>query len=221
MSLVKLRDVTKVYEVDPPIHALDGVNLDVVQGEKLAIIGRSGAGKSTLLNILGLLDVPTSGEYFLDGVSVGDLTEKKRDSFRALSLGFVFQDFHVLAHRSVYDNLDLKLSIARVAPADRHSIIEGVLDVVGLQDRTSSLTRLLSGGEKQRLAIARAIINSPQLILADEPTGNLDGDNARRVLELFDMQAQRGVAIIVITHDDRLSGWADRVITLDRGRLHE
>lgn len=221
MTLIELHNITKSYEVTPPISVLRGIDLSVQPGEKISIIGRSGAGKSTLLNILGLLDAPSDGDYLLNGVHAENLTDRERDTYRALSLGFIFQDFHVLGHRSVYDNLDLKLAIAAVPPSKRQEKIKATLEDVGLSDRCYSLARLLSGGEKQRLAIARAIISSPQLLLADEPTGNLDPLNARAVLDLFDLQAKKGVAVIVITHDERLSAWADRVLILDEGKLHE
>lgn len=221
MSLIELTQITKTYEVTPPVPVLHGVDFAVDPGERVSIIGRSGAGKSTLLNILGLLDVPSSGQYLLDGHHVENLPDRKRDQFRARTLGFVFQDFHVLGHRSVAENLELKLSISAVTHDQRAEMINNVLTAVGLSERACSPARLLSGGEKQRLAIARAMITNPQIILADEPTGNLDEDNTGAVLELFDREAAQGVAVVVITHDDRLSTWADRVLILDGGTLHE
>ncbi|MBM7824335.1 putative ABC transport system ATP-binding protein [Arcanobacterium pluranimalium] len=219
MSVLHLRDIRKTYNVTPPVPVLHGVDLDVDAGEKVAILGYSGAGKSTLLNIMGLLDVPTSGTYELAGHETQSLSGRRRDHLRSDVLGFVFQDYHVLGHRTVAENLDLKLSITGVPHAERESAINDALSNVGLLERKHSLSRLLSGGEKQRLAIARAIITHPQVLLADEPTGNLDSLNAKIVLDLFDQQAAKGVAIVVITHDDRLARWADRVVHLRDGKI--
>lgn len=221
MKLLEIRDLTKTYSVRPPVPVLKGVNLDVEEGQKILVAGRSGAGKSTLLNIIGLLDEPTSGEYVLQGEHVESLPEAKRDKIRGDTLGFVFQDFHVLGHRSVRQNLELKLSISHVPVSDREERINTVLDGVGLKRREHSLARLLSGGEKQRLSLARAIICNPKIILADEPTGNLDSGNARVVLGLLNREAARGVTVIVISHDLRLLRWADRSLELREGVLHE
>lgn len=221
MSLIALAKITKTYAVQPPVEVLHGVDLTVNSGECLAIVGRSGAGKSTLLNIMGLLDVPTSGSYEFDGNPVNDISEIKRDQLRAQSFGFVFQDFHILGHRTVIQNLELKLAIARIPRAQRPALIEQALHDVGLTTRATALGRLLSGGEKQRLAIARAMICSPRVIFADEPTGNLDDHNSTLVLDIFRTEADRGVAVVVITHDNRLSAWADRVEVLSDGRILE
>lgn len=221
MSVLKLRDIRKTYDVHPPVPVLHGVDLDVEAGERVAIVGYSGAGKSTLLNIMGLLDEATSGEYELDGHLTSKLSARKRDKLRADVLGFVFQDYHVLGHRTVRENLDIKLAISGVDPSERDSVVDEALANVGLTERKDSLSRFLSGGEKQRLAIARAIITHPRVLLADEPTGNLDSVNAKTVLDLFDQQAANGVAIVVITHDDRLSSWAQRVLHLKDGKIYE
>lgn len=221
MSLLAIRDLTKTYAVTPPVEVLRGLNLQVETGEKVLIVGYSGAGKSTLLNILGLLDEPSGGEYLFQSEHVEHLSEGGRNQIRAQKIGFVFQDFHVLGHRTVTENLELKLSINRIPHAQRGSLIADALETVGLTERTSALTRLLSGGEKQRLAFARAVICSPQLILADEPTGNLDQKNATTILELLDAQAAQGVTVVVISHDERLRGWTDRVLRLEGGVLHE
>lgn len=217
-AVVSMRDIRKTYMVKPPVPVLHGVDLDVYPGETLAIVGDSGAGKSTLLNIMGLLDEASSGTYLLDGTDVATLSDRRRDAMRAHTLGFVFQDYHILSHRSVEDNLQLKLAISRVPTSEREAAIEAALDDVGLGHRRHSMARLLSGGEKQRLSIARAIITHPVVLLADEPTGNLDPRNAHAVLELFSEQAARGVAVVVITHDDRVAAWASRTVRLTAGR---
>lgn len=220
MSIIELRGITKSYDVTPPVPVLHGVDANIFEGERVAIIGRSGADKSTLLNIIGLLDSPTSGEYILGGQHVEKLSDSTRNRYRANDIGFVFQDFHVLGHRTVAENLELKLAINRTPSSVRYSRISDVLANVGLSDRAHTTARLLSGGEKQRLAIARAIISFPSIILADEPTGNLDEENAATVLRLFDDEARKGVAVVVITHDARLAAWADRVFVLEEGRLN-
>lgn len=220
MTLIELDDVHKTYPGPPPVLALRGVDLRVSAGERLAVVGCSGAGKSTLLNILGLLDSPTSGRYRLDGQDTTPLTSSRRDRLRARTLGFVFQEHHVLSQRTVAQNIDLALAAAAVPWTERAERVATVIDRVGLAVQSSSTTRLLSGGEKQRLAVARAIATRPRLLLADEPTGSLDEQNARNVLRLFDDQAASGVGVVVITHSTRVARWADRVLEVADGRLH-
>ncbi|GII99878.1 putative ABC transport system ATP-binding protein [Sediminihabitans luteus] len=219
MSALDLSGVTKTYLVDPPVEALRGVDLTVEPGERVAVLGRSGAGKSTLLNIVGLLDEPTSGTYLLAGQDVSASGSAERDRLRAETFGFVFQESHVLGHRTAAQNVWLGLMASGVARRERDVRIAEVLERVGLTHRADSLGRLLSGGEKQRLAVARAVVARPRVLLADEPTGNLDDANATSVLDLFDEQAAQGVAVVVITHDARTAQWADRVVTLVDGRL--
>lgn len=221
MSVLELEGISKTYDIDPPIVVLSGLELAVAPGEKVAIFGESGAGKSTLLNILGLLDTASSGEYRLAGIDAMHLSAKQTDLVRSEYIGFVFQDFHILGHRTVAENLDIKLAISKIPRSERESFISSTLDRVGLSHRKNSLGRLLSGGEKQRLAIARAIMTEPALLLADEPTGNLDSRHAQAVLDLFDEQAKKGSAVVIITHDDRIARWAERVLVLRDGRLHE
>lgn len=214
---VRARDVTKTYPARPPVHALRGVSLEVQPGERLAVVGPSGSGKSTLLNMLGALDVPTSGTVELDGIDVSNLSESGRDQTRAHRIGFVFQESHVLGHRTVHENLALKLAVAGLPRGARSRRADRALESVGLGHRRDALGRLLSGGEKQRLAIARAVVNDPVVLLADEPTGHLDPANSTHVLDLFDVQAAAGVAVVVITHDPRIADWADTVVTLRDG----
>ncbi|WP_448062846.1 ABC transporter ATP-binding protein [Cellulomonas hominis] len=220
MSVIRITDVHKTYPTRPPVHALRGVDLSVEAGERLVILGRSGAGKSTLLNVIGLLDEPTAGGYELLGHNTRALTGGRRDRMRADVLGFVFQENHILGHRTVAENIALKLAICQVPVGERARRVDRVLDLVGLSDRVGAPGRLLSGGEKQRLAVARAMVTDPRVLLADEPTGNLDESNADNVLALFDEQARDGVAVVVITHDHRIARWADRVVSLADGRLH-
>lgn len=219
MTVLELKDIRKTYMVKPPVEVLKGVDLTVQAGERVAIVGHSGAGKSTLLNIVGLLDEPSDGSYRLAGEETKSLSARRRDRLRANMLGFVFQDYHVLGHRTVIENLELKLAINSIPLKERKEMVDRVLGQVGLEHRGDSLTRLLSGGEKQRLAIGRAMLTSPQVLLADEPTGNLDEVNANTVLNLFDGQAEGDVAVVVITHDERISNWADRVLHLIDGRI--
>ena len=211
--------LTKVYRGPPMVTALHEASLTIVAGEKISILGPSGAGKSTLLNLIGLLDTATSGSLRLLGDDVGLFRQRDRNRVRATHLGFVFQDNHVLGQRTVTENLVLALAAMRVSTVHRDRLIDDALQKVGLTDRRDSLARLLSGGEKQRLSVARATLGSPSLVLADEPTGNLDDGNAQQVLELFDRQAADGAAVIVITHDQRLSEWSNRSFYLEAGVL--
>jgi ABC-type lipoprotein export system ATPase subunit len=219
MSLLSLEGVSKTYLVDPPIVALNGLDFSVDAGERVAILGRSGSGKSTLLNILGLLDEPTAGSYTIDGREVAKTKGAERDWTRAHFFGFVFQESHVLGHRTVAQNVWLGLMASGVPRRVRQNRTEEVLTRVGLVERADALGRLLSGGEKQRLAVARSVVSAPRVVLADEPTGNLDDSNASAVLSLFDAQASAGVAVVVITHDQRTASWADRIMHLDEGRI--
>ncbi|MGL5849291.1 MAG: ABC transporter ATP-binding protein [Phycicoccus sp.] len=219
--VISIDGITRTFVATQSIVVLDGVSMTVAAGERVVVFGRSGAGKSTLLNILGLLDRPSSGSYRLLGRDVSALRGAARDRLRADALGFVFQAHHVIGHRTVAENLDLKLSIVGMPRAERATRVERVLDDLGLGDRTQAAGATLSGGEKQRLAIARAVLTEPAVVLADEPTGNLDDGNTADVLSLFDVQAARGAAVVVITHDRRAAEWADRALSLVGGRVVE
>lgn len=208
----------RYFDGDRTIEALRGASLFVESGERVAVVGRSGAGKSTLANILGLLDEPDGGTYCLLGQDTTGLTRRARDNLRRDSIGFVFQAYHVLGNRSVWDNVHLKLATARTEVARRPELISAALDAVGIASHAAAPARLLSGGEKQRLAIARAVVTSPALLLADEPTGNLDSESARAVLDLLANLAGRGIALVVITHDPVTARWADRVVELRDGQ---
>ena len=206
--VLALRSVWKTFDADStsPVHALRGVDLEVAPHESVAIIGPSGSGKSTLLNILGCLDIPTRGTYLLNGTDVATLTDAGRAAVRGREIGFVFQQFHLLPHRSVLENVELGTiyGTSQQPPPARRERIERALDAlhrVGLDHRVDATARTLSGGEKQRVAIARAITSRPALLLADEPTGNLDTRNTHTVLDVFDRLQADGLTLVVITHD--------------------
>ncbi|QJU53496.1 ABC transporter ATP-binding protein [Herbiconiux sp. KACC 21604] len=217
--LLELRRVGRHYDGPAPVAALTGVDLTLQRGEHLAITGGSGAGKSTLLGILGLLDRPTTGSHLLDGVDVGTADERERARLRATSIGFVFQSFHLLADRTVAQNVALAFLYGGLARGVRRRRVDEALHRVGLAHRADFLPSRLSGGERQRAAVARAVCTRPSLLLADEPTGNLDRRNADSVLELFSELHADGLTIVTITHDPRVAAAARRQATLDSGRL--
>ncbi|MFZ1486617.1 ABC transporter ATP-binding protein [Nostocoides sp.] len=218
-SVIAATGLRRTYPAQPPVPVLHGVDLVVRRGERVAVLGGSGAGKSTLLNILGLLDPPDGGSYVLLETQVTTLNHRERDRLRATALGFVFQAHHVLGHRTASENVALKLATIAAPRRERADRIHAALAGVGLGHRAAALGRTLSGGEKQRLAIARAVVGNPAVLLADEPTGNLDDDNTANVLNLLAAQASAGVAVVVITHDRRVARWADTAYTLSDGAL--
>ncbi len=209
---IKLSNLGRTFDTTPPVHALAEVNLTVAQGEYAAIIGPSGSGKSTLLNVLGLLDRPTSGTYELDGINVGSLKEDQRTAVRGQRIGFVFQAFHLLDHRSARENVELAMLYngphRQSSAKERSQHATDILGRVGLEHRVDALPSTMSGGERQRVAVARAIVNRPSLMLCDEPTGNLDSRTADSVMALFEELHQDGQTIIIITHDPQVSARA-------------
>jgi putative ABC transport system ATP-binding protein len=219
--VVELRDISRIFPTEPPVVALQNVDLIVMPGDHLAVAGASGSGKSTLLNLLGLLDRPTDGTYLLDGLDTSELTEGQRAAERGRRLGFVFQAFHLLSHRSVEENVMLAELYRGESRAGRLQRAIAALEVVGLGHRIGFLPTKLSGGERQRVAIARAIVGSPNLLLCDEPTGNLDSQNTASVLALFDELRERGLTILVITHDHEVAAHAQRRVHMVDGRLTE
>ena len=225
MSLVCLRDVTRTVTLPDgeDLHILRGVNLDVAAGEHVSIVGRSGTGKSTMLNIIGLLDAPTSGTYELDGVDTTRLGEGRRARMRGEDFGFVFQQFNIFAARTAAENVEVPLLYASGAQLlCRRSIALDMLERVGLADRADSHPGEMSGGEQQRIAIARALVRRPRVILADEPTGALDPDTGRAVMTLLEEVARESdSALIVITHDMAVAARASRAYELYDGVLHE
>ncbi|MDX6738309.1 ABC transporter ATP-binding protein [Actinocorallia sp. A-T 12471] len=197
------------------------MNFQVGAGELVAIIGPSGSGKSTLLNILGLLDRPSSGSYLLRGSDTAHLAERERTRVRAQSIGFVFQAFHLVAHKTAWANVALPLLYTRVPHRDRRRRAEEQLHRVGLGHRLDAYPATLSGGEKQRVAIARATVHGPSMLLCDEPTGNLDSETSATVMDLLDRMAGDGLAVVVVTHDPAVAARADRVLRVRDGRLAE
>jgi putative ABC transport system ATP-binding protein len=219
-ALLSVDDVRKSYgQGDTTVHALRGVSFSVRRGEYVAIVGASGSGKSTLLNILGCLDVPTSGRYLLDGVDVGGLTERQLAILRNRRLGFVFQSFNLISRTSAVENVELPMIYAGVPRRERRRRALAALDLVGLGSRVGHRPNELSGGQQQRVAVARAIVTEPAVILADEPTGNLDSASGASVLSVLDRVAADGRTVVVITHDDDVAARASRVLQVSDGRL--
>ncbi|MCS7480258.1 ABC transporter ATP-binding protein [Umezawaea endophytica] len=221
MTVIHLTGVGRTFPADPPVHALRDVDLRVEPGDYLSVVGASGSGKSTLLNTLGLLDRPDSGSYLLDGVETTTLDDRGRTSLRGSRIGFVFQAFHLLPHRSTVDNVALAEVYRKTDRAHRAQRAEAALARVGLAHRAAFDPGKLSGGERQRVAIARALVGEPALLLCDEPTGNLDRANTGAVLDLFDELGEQGVTLVVITHDEEVSARAARRVRIDDGRLSE
>ena len=218
-SLVRLTGVSRDYGTDPPIRALRGVDLEVGSGELVSIVGASGSGKTTLLNIVGCLDRPTAGGYWLDGVDVGTLGDRRRAGLRSRMLGFVFQSFHLLAYRTVLENVMLAEAYGRRTWTGRVERAMDALAAVGVESRADALPAHLSGGQRQRVAIARAIVNQPRMLLCDEPTGNLDSVTTTGILQLLGELHRAGLTIIVITHDSGVAAWTDRQLRMVDGRI--
>ncbi|HMA04885.1 MAG TPA: ABC transporter ATP-binding protein [Methanomicrobiales archaeon] len=218
MSLIEARGLTKVYRRgSEEVHALRGVELNIEEGEYLAIVGPSGSGKTALLNLLGCLDRPSSGSIHLDGTETGRLNEAARARLRREKIGFVFQQFLLIPTLSARENVELPLLFAR-KKRDRE-ILDGILERVGLTGRGDHLPHQLSGGEMQRVAIGRALVNNPRILLADEPTGNLDSATAARIFGLFDELVAKGLTLVVVTHNRELADQAHRVIRLSDGNI--
>jgi putative ABC transport system ATP-binding protein len=219
--VVELRGVSRTFDRDPPVYALREVDLTISPAEWLAIVGPSGSGKSTLLNVLGLLDRPTSGTYLFEGVDTNDLDDLSRAGVRGRRIGFIFQAFHLLPHRSVLENVMLAELYVGAPRRGRAQRARAALDRVGLGDRADFLPTRLSGGQRQRAAIARALMAEPTVLLCDEPTGNLDSSSAANVLEILGQLTRGGLTLIVITHDDQVAARADRQVRIVDGRLGE
>jgi putative ABC transport system ATP-binding protein len=219
MSL-ELRSVEKIYDMNSVgVHALRGVSFGIDTNEYVAIMGPSGSGKSTLMNIIGCLDVPTNGTYLLDGADVGSLSEDRLAEIRNEKIGFVFQTFNLLGRSDVFHNVELPLIYAGMRPARRRQRAEEAIARVGLADRMKHRPNELSGGQRQRVAIARALVNNPSILLADEPTGNLDSNTGAEIMEVFDTLHSEGNTIILVTHEDEIAKHASREIRLFDGLI--
>ncbi|PRI11534.1 ABC transporter ATP-binding protein [Leucobacter massiliensis] len=219
--VIRLDDVTRYFPGPPPVNALRGVDLTVERGDYLAIVGPSGSGKSTMLNTLGLLDRPSTGSFLFEGVDVSALSDDERAAIRGRAIGFVFQSFHLLPTRTVLENVMLAGAYAGLGREEREPLARAALDRVGLAHRVGFSPATLSGGERQRVAIARAVCTSPRLLLADEPTGNLDRENSASIMRLFDELGAEGLTIVMITHDEAVAAAARRRARMHDGRLTE
>jgi putative ABC transport system ATP-binding protein len=218
--LIRLQDVKKVFFTDEvETHALAGTHLDIANGEYVSITGPSGCGKSTLLSILGLLDSPTEGKYWLNGKLVSDLSLGERAHIRNREVGFIFQSFNLIGDLSVYENVELPLTYRGMSNADRKARVTDALEKVGMAHRAKHLPSQLSGGQQQRVAVARAVAGQPLILLADEPTGNLDSKNGEAVMDLLRELHRGGATICMVTHDPRYATFADRAIHLFDGRV--
>jgi len=220
MSLIEFENVSKVYdEGDAEVRALNHVNLTIDEGKFVAVMGPSGSGKSTLLSVLGCLNSPTSGTLLIDDISIYTLGLEKQADFRFEYIGFVFQSFQLIPYLTAIENVMLPLSIAKIAAREKHEKAAKVLETVGLSGKINRLPDQLSGGEQQRVSIARAIVNKPPIILADEPTGNLDTRTGTEVLELLKELNEKGETIVMVTHDTNCAGYADHNIVLRDGQI--
>lgn len=220
--MIEIRNIEKIYgkKKEQQFTALQNVSLTIPDGMSVAILGKSGSGKSTLMHAMSGLDRPGKGEVIIDGEDILKLKPKQVDKFRAQKIGFIFQSFFVQANESVYDNVSLPLEIAGVPAANRQAQIESALEGVELLDKKKNKARNLSGGQKQRLAIARAIVNDPQIIFADEPTGNLDSATGEKVEELlFGYNREKGTTLVIVTHDEELSEKCDMIVRIKDGAI--
>ncbi|OQX30198.1 MAG: macrolide ABC transporter ATP-binding protein [Candidatus Sedimenticola endophacoides] len=218
--MIRLEGISREFQVgDERVHALRGIDLDMIPGDYLSIMGPSGSGKSTLLNILGLLDRPDSGRYRLEGIDTTTLTEPQRAAARRERIGFVFQSFHLLARLSAAQNIELPMTLAGIDPAQRRQRVARTLRALGLADRAEHRPDQLSGGQRQRVAIARATIMRPLILLADEPTGNLDQSSGEEVVETLETLNRDGITLVVVTHDPRIGERAARRIRMVDGAI--
>jgi lipoprotein-releasing system ATP-binding protein len=219
---IEIRDLTKIYGDGVEVRALDGVDLDIEKGEFLAIIGPSGSGKSTLLNMIGILDTPTSGTILLDGVDINSASQKQRSKMRNQKLGFIFQYHHLLPDFNAIENVMMPLLINGIKKSKAKKIAYEMLDEVGLNDRANHRPNQLSGGQNQRVAIARALANNPDIVIGDEPTGNLDSKSSDVIYDLLrKLNEEHDQTFILVTHDERMAEKTDRIIRLVDGKIVE
>jgi putative ABC transport system ATP-binding protein len=220
--MIRIENLNKIYKTGSvEVHALKDVNIEVAYGEFVAVMGHSGSGKSTLMNILGCLDRPTSGKYFLDGIDIDKQSPDELSLIRNKKIGFVFQAFNLIPRTNVLRNVELPMIYAKVKSKQRREKALELLDKVGLSDRVNHMPNELSGGQKQRVAIARALANNPPIILADEPTGNLDTNASEEIMKIFKNLNREGTSIIVVTHEPEVAKYADRIIVFKDGCIIE
>jgi putative ABC transport system ATP-binding protein len=220
--VIRFRDVARRYFMgDQVVNALDGVDIDIQRNEYVAIIGASGSGKSTMMNIIGCLDRPTEGEYFLEGQNVSDMNEAELSRVRNREIGFVFQSFNLLPRASALKNVQQPMVYRRMRRGEREAMAARALQRVGMGDRMDHLPNELSGGQRQRVAISRALVGEPAILLADEPTGNLDSRTTREIMQLFDELHEEGQTIIMVTHEPDVAAHCNRVIRLEDGKVAE
>ena len=221
IPLIQLKDIYKIYQMgDEEVRASDGISLTIEKGEFVAIVGKSGSGKSTLMNIIGALDVPTEGEYLLDGQDVSDMTDNQLAQIRNTMIGFVFQQYNLLPKLNLLENVELPLLYAGMDPRERRERAMESLERVGLKEKWRNFPKQLSGGQQQRVSIARALAGNPSLILADEPTGALDSKTGREVLDFLKKLNREGNTIVMITHDSSIALEAERVVRIIDGRIN-
>ena len=218
--MIKIENLTKKFRTtEVETIALHNVSINVDDGEFVAIMGPSGSGKSTLLNIIGLLDNPTSGDYYLDSQEVGHLKERERTNVRKGKIGFVFQSFNLIDELNVYENIELPLTYMKISAEERKQKVLDIMRRMSISHRAKHYPQQLSGGQQQRVAIARAVVSGPKLILADEPTGNLDSKNGKEVMELLTQLNREGTTIVMVTHSQHDAGYAQRIINLFDGEI--
>ena len=219
MPIIELKDINKTYQGAVPLHVLKDINLEIERGELVSIMGSSGSGKSTLLNILGILDTYDTGEYHLDGVLIKNLSENRAAELRNRMIGFVFQSFNLIDELNVFENVELPLTYMGLSASERKKRVNEMLKRMNISHRAKHFPQQLSGGQQQRVAIARAVITDPKLILADEPTGNLDSKNGAEVMELLTELNRQGTTIVMVTHSKHDAGYAHRIIHLFDGNI--
>lgn len=220
MSLIKIKNVSKIYfGGEGSVEVLNNINLEIEKGQFLALLGPSGSGKSTLLSILGALNPPTSGQVIIDEISIYELDHERRADFRHEYIGFVFQQYQLIPYLTALENVMLPLAISKRSDKEQREMAQTVLEKVGLGEKTSRLPNQLSGGEQNRVAIARAIVNEPEIIFADEPTGSLDSKTANEILDLFKALNKEGLTIIMVTHNEENLAWVSRSISIRDGHL--